>query len=298
MNAQNKPGSWPSIADLVVGEVAADVALIGAPMEAGSVTPGRCDLAPSAIRKTLRRFSTYDVETREELALAVFDAGDIPVQGVLPAAGFEPIRDGVAACAAAHRLTILLGGNNAVTRPAAHALGYPIGEVGLITLDAHFDLRDTDEGLLNGNPVRALLEDGLPGANICQIGISPFANTAKMHATALEAGIGVVTMAEVKRLGIVSVLEGALARLDHCAAIMVDFDIDVIDRSQCPGAPGARPGGMPADMFFQAARFLGAERKVKLVDLTEFDPSLDVGDITALTAGRWVAEILAGFARR
>jgi arginase family enzyme len=252
MNARNKPGSWPSIADLIVGEGPADVALIGAPMDAGSVTPGRCDLAPAAIRKALRRFSTYDVETRHELALAVADAGDIPVQSVLPAEGFEPIRDGVATCAATHQLTILLGGNNAVTRPAAHALGYPIGEVGLITLDAHFDLRDTDQGLLNGNPVRALLEDGLPGANICQIGLSPFANTARMHATALEAGIGVVTMAEVKRLGIVAVLEGALARLSHCPAIMVDFDIDVIDRSQCPGAPGARPGGMPVDMFFAA----------------------------------------------
>ena len=293
-----KRSSWPSVAELIVAQDSGDVALIGAPMDAGSVTPGRCDLAPEAIRSALRRFSTYDVETREELTLAVADAGDIQVQGVMPADGFEPIRDGVAACAASHRLTILLGGNNAVTRPAAHALGYPIDEVGLITLDAHFDLRDTDQGLLNGNPVRALLEDGLPGANICQIGISPFANTAKMHGIAVEAGIGVVTMAEVKRLGIISVLEGALARLDHCPAIMVDFDIDVIDRSQCPGAPGARPGGMPVDMFFQAARFLGAERKVKLVDLTEFDPSLDVGDITALTAGRWVAEILAGFAKR
>ena len=298
MSDQKKRSAWPSIADLIVTEGPAEVALIGAPMEAGSVTPGRCDLAPETIRNTLRRFSTYDVETGEELDLRLLDAGDIPVQGVMPADGFEPIRDRVAACAADHRLTILLGGNNAVTRPAAHALGYPIAEVGLITLDAHFDLRDTDAGLLNGNPIRALLEDGLPGRNICQIGISPFANTAKMHATALGAGIGVTTMADVKRLGIASVLEAALARLAHCPAIMVDFDIDVIDRAQCPGAPGARPGGMPADMFFQAARLLGAERKVKLVDLTEFDPSLDVGEITALTAGRWVCEVLAGFSRR
>ena len=289
---------WPNLTELMVREGVADVALIGAPMEAGSVTPGRCDLAPATIRKALRRFSIYDVETRQELDLAVLDAGDIPVERVMPADGFEPIRDRVAQCAADHRLTILLGGNNAVTRPAAHALGYPLSEVGLITLDAHFDLRDTDGGLLNGNPIRALLEDGLPGANICQIGISPFANTATMHAVALEADIGIITMADVKRLGIVSVLEAALARLTQCPAIMVDFDIDVIDRAQCPGAPGARPGGMPVDMFFQAARFLGAERKVKLVDLTEFDPSLDVGEITALTAGRWVAEILAGFAQR
>jgi arginase family enzyme len=119
-----------------------------------------------------------------------------------------------------------------------------------------------------------------------------------MHATALDAGIGVITMAEVKRLGIASALEAALARLAHCAAIMVDFDIDVIDRAQCPGAPGARPGGMPASMFFAAARRLAADPRVKLVDLTEFDPSLDVSDITALTAGRWVCEVLAGFATR
>jgi arginase family enzyme len=298
MNEGKMRSAWPSIAELIVSEGPADVALIGAPMEAGSVTPGRCDRAPATIRQTLRRFSTYDVETGKEIDLRLLDAGDIDVRGVMPAQGFEAIRDGVAACAADHRLTLLLGGNNAVTRPAAHALGYPLGEVGLITLDAHFDLRDTDKGLLNGNPIRALLEDGLPGRNICQIGISPFANTARMHATAIENEIGVISMAQVKRLGIISVLEGALARLAHCPAVMVDFDIDVIDRSQCPGAPGARPGGMPVDMFFQAARFLGAERKVKLVDLTEFDPSLDIADITALTAGRWVAEVLAGFATR
>jgi formiminoglutamase len=55
---------------------------------------------------------------------------------------------------------------------------------------------------------------------------------------------------------------------------------------------------MPVSMFFAAARRLAAEPRVKLVDLTEFDPALDVSDITALTAGRWVSEILAGFAGR
>ena len=93
-------------------------------------------------------------------------------------------------------------------------------------------------------------------------------------------------------------LEESLARLSHTDAVMIDFDIDVIDRSQCPGAPGARPGGMPVRMFFEAARFLGAQEQVRLADLTEFDPSLDVGEITALTAARWVCEMLAGFAQR
>jgi arginase family enzyme len=288
--------SWKSIADLIGSE--GQVAILGAPMEAGSVTPGRCDLAPETVRRALRRFSTYDVERSSELFFAVRDLGDVPVQGMSPADGFEPIRDSAAAAVAEHRLTLLIGGNNAVTRPAAHALGLPLAKVGLITLDAHFDMRDTAEGPMNGNPVRCLLEDGMPGANICQIGLAPFANTARMHADARAAGIGVYTMANCLERGVLAVVNHALSRFVHLEALIVDFDIDVIDRAFCPGAPGARPGGMPPAMFFAAARRLAAEPRVKLVDLTEFDPSLDVSDITALTAGRWVCELLAGFAGR
>jgi arginase family enzyme len=293
-----KPSAWPRITDLFVSHAPADVALLGAPMEAKSVTPGRYDLAPEAIRAALRRFSTYDVETHKELDLRILAAGDVPVSGITPEAGFQPIRDAVSRCTAEHRLTLLLGGHNGVTRPAAHGLGLPLDRVGLITLDAHFDLRGTEEGLLNGNPIRALLEDGLPGPNICQIGLAPYANTGGMYEIALGAGIGVYTIAECKKRGIVALIDEALERIQHTDAVMIDFDIDVIDRSQCPGAPGARPGGMPVDMFFEAARYLGGQRQVKLVDITEFDPALDVSDITALTAGRWVGEILAGFSAR
>lgn len=290
--------SWRSIADLIGGTEGAEVAILGAPMEAGSVTPGRCDLAPDTIRHALRRFSTYDVETGETLDIAVCDYGNVSVQGLMPVDGFDPIRKAVAGCTSEKRLTLLLGGNNAVTRPAAHGLGVALDRVGLITLDAHFDLRETDQGLLNGNPIRALLEDGLPGRNICQIGLAPYANTAKMHKDAQAAGIGIWTIADCKSRGIITILEEAIARVGHAEAVMVDFDIDVIDRSQCPGAPGARPGGMPVDMFFAAARHLAAQPPVTLVDLTEFDPSLDPGDLTALTAARWVCEILAGFSSR
>ncbi|HYE29134.1 MAG TPA: arginase family protein [Allosphingosinicella sp.] len=288
--------SWKSIADLIGSE--GQVAILGAPMEAGSVTPGRCDLAPETLRKALRRFSTYDVEQGSELFFAVRDLGDIPVRGMTPAEGFTPIRAGAAAAVAAHRLTLLIGGNNAITRPAAHALGVPLGRIGLITLDAHFDMRETDAGPTNGNPIRCLLEDGLPGAHICQVGLAPFANTARMHADARAAGIGVYTLADCLERGIHGVLNHALSRFAHLDLLMVDFDIDVIDRAHCPGAPGARPSGLSAAMFFAAARRLAADPRVKLVDLTEFDPSLDVSDITALTAGRWVCEILAGFAGR
>jgi arginase family enzyme len=174
----------------------------------------------------------------------------------------------------------------------------PLEKVGLITLDAHFDMRDTSQGLSNGNPVRALRDDGLPGKNIAQIGLAPFANSADMHRDATEGGHLVVTIGQVRRNGIVQAISTALDHVRHCKALVVDCDIDVIDRGQLPGAPGARPGGMPAHDFFAAVRLLAAEPRVQLIDLTEWDPPLDSSDLSALTAARWVAECLAGLEQR
>jgi arginase family enzyme len=119
-----------------------------------------------------------------------------------------------------------------------------------------------------------------------------------MHRDALDAGNCVVTQAEVARDGIAAAVDKALDHVAHCEAIFVDCDIDVIDRSQLPGAPGARPGGMAVSDFFHAARRLASDSKVRVVDLTEWDPSLDPSDLSALTAARWVAEVLAGFESR
>ena len=290
---------WPNLSDLLVDrQDAAPVGLVGAPLDAGSVTPGRCDLAPGLLRATLRRIGLYDVETGHELTTRIADHGDVPIAGLSIEEATPSI---VSACKASvdrHQLTLLAGGNNAVTRPGVHALGLPLEKVGLITLDAHFDMRDTSAGLGNGNPVRALRDDGLPGRNIAQVGLAPFANSAKMHRDAINGGHLVVTLGQVRRDGIVQAVSTALEHVRHCEALVVDCDIDVIDRGQFPGAPGARPGGMAAHDFFAAVRLLAAERRVRLIDLTEWDPPLDSTDLSALTAGRWLAECLAGFEQR
>lgn len=288
--------SWRSVADLVGDDPAAPVALIGAGLNERSLTPGRCDLGPKAFRAVLPRFSTYDVETGQELTVRVHDAGDLPLKAVTPADAFAPIRDAVRA-QAGRALTVLVGGNNAVTRPGVHALG--LEHVGVLTLDAHFDLRDTDQGLTNGNPIQALLEDGLDGRRVSQIGLAPFANTLRAHEKARAAGISVRTAGECRTRGLGAVVAEELQRLSSlCDALYVDFDIDVIDRAQWPASPGARPGGVGVHDFFAATRVVGAHPKVRAVDLTEYDPSLEVGDLGSLTAGRWFCELLAGFQAR
>ncbi len=291
--------AWPNLSELLVGEgTEAPIGLLGVPLAAGSVTPGGCDEAPQLLRRTLKRIGRYDIEIGRAISTRVRDRGDVEVTGLSIEEATGPIRDAVAKCAAAHRLTLLAGGNNAITRPAVLALGVPLEKVGLITLDAHFDMRELDDGLSNGNPVRALIKDGLPGKNIAQIGLASFANTAKMHSDAIAGGHLVVTMDAVRHDGIRAAVDGALGHLSACDAIVVDCDIDVIDRSQMPGAPGARPGGMGVVDFFRAVRALASHERVRLIDLTEWDPTLDPTDLSALTAARWLAECVAGFEAR
>jgi arginase family enzyme len=290
---------WPNLTELLLEDDAAvPIGLVGAPLAAGSVTPGACDRAPALLRQTLKRIGRYDVEIGRALFTAIRDRGDVALAGLSIEDATGPIRDAVAASVEEHALTLLAGGNNAVTRPAVLALGEPLARVGLVTLDAHFDMRETDQGLSNGNPVRALMEDGLPGANIAQIGLASFANTAKMHRDALAAGNRVISIEEVQRDGIRTTTELAIAHLAACDHIVVDCDIDVIDRAQMPGAPGARPGGMHVSDFFWAVRRLARDPRVRIIDLTEWDPSLDPSDLSALTAARWLAECVAGFESR
>ena len=290
---------WPNVSDLIsTHDRDAGVGLVGAPLASGSVTPGRCDLAPALLRETLRRIGRYDVETGHELSTRIADRGNVEIAGSSIEEATPLIRSAVGASVESHALTLLVGGNNAVTRPGVLGLGMPLDQVGLITLDAHFDMRDLDEGLSNGNPVRALIHDGLRGPNIAQVGLASFANSRAMHDDALAGGNLVVTIREVRENGIGHAIERALDHVSHCDALVVDCDIDVIDRSQFPAAPGARPGGMAVHDFFAAVRKLASNPRVRVIDLTEWDPPLDPTDLSALTAARWVAECLAGFEMR
>jgi arginase family enzyme len=294
--------AWPNLFDLLTRDEAAPVGWVGAPLGVGSVTPGRCDLAPGELRKVLRRIGRYDVDSGKELGTPVCDRGDLLLDGQSIEEATPCIRDAVEVSVGGHELTLLIGGNNAVTRPGvlglADALGVSLDRIGLVTLDAHFDLRDTSEGLSNGNPVRALREDGLPGANICQIGLAPWANSRAMHEDALSGGHLVLSARDVRENGAAWAMEQALARLEPLAAILLDCDIDVIDRSHFPGAPGARAGGLTHYDFFEAVKRAAAFPSVRVMDLTEWDPPLDRTDLSALTAGRWLAEVLSGFEER
>jgi formiminoglutamase len=260
---------------------------------------GRFDLAPAAIRTALDGFSTYDAQSGIDLrSVAARDLGDLPVAEFRPEEALETIALAVVVALADAEAVIVLGGENSITRPGARALG-DLSRTGLLTLDAHHDLRDTAGGLSNGNPVRALLEDGLPGENMVQIGIQPFANSAAYTKVARDAGIHVVPTDEVRSRGIAPVVKEALGVLSSRAdAIYVDLDLDVLDRAYAPACPGSRPGGMAPWELFSAAWQCGAHGKVSAVDLVEVDPTRDVADMTVTTAAAALLSFASGVSAR
>lgn len=255
------------------------VSIQGVPLN-NSITPGHCDEAPAAVRQALMYYSLADVDH-------VCSLDDFGLNDVDDALEVRPFV----------RPTVLLGGDNGVTYRGVHALGLPLDRVGLITLDAHFDLRHLEDGHHNGNPISALLRDGMLGKNIAQIGIQSFSNSAKYADIAAEAGINVVSVREVQDRGLGPVLLQALAQLD-VEAIYLDLDIDVLDRSFCPGAPGARPGGLTPAEVFDFAFHGGRDHRVKAMDIVEFDPRLDMNNVTALTCAKALLFFVSGVANR
>jgi len=295
---------WPRASGWLSGEHSADpacrLAVLGAPLHLGSITPGRADLAPAAIRSVLHRFSTYDLEFNRDLSrIAAIDRGDVPLADTSPADALGPLAAAVRGAGAEAQALVMIGGDNSITRPGCHGMCHELARAGLITLDAHLDLRDLHPGLTNGNPVRALLADGLPGAQIVQIGIQPFANSRKYFDVAREAGIKVISVAEVRAMGIETAISEALDRLDQdVEAIYVDLDLDVLDRAFAPATPGSRPGGLTPSEVRTAARLCGAHAKVRVLDLVEIDPTKDIADATVFAAGLAMLSFASGLLGR
>lgn len=292
---------WPTAADWIgraqSTHSVGTLGILGAPVGRGSITPGRCDLGPAAVRTALAKFSLYDFATERELTdLAIVDFADLDVADATLAMASPQITAAAREAIQTAGAVVIFGGDNSITRPACRGLSDDLSKCALLTLDAHLDLRDLDNGPSNGNPVRGLLQDGLPGDQIIQIGIQSFANSAAYAEVARKARIEVVHLDDIRARGIEAVVLAALEKLSHAAQfIYVDFDVDVLDRAFSPGSPGSRPGGLlPAELLL-AARLCGANKKVVAIDIVEFDPSKDIAGIGALTAASCFLSFAAGY---
>lgn len=286
----NFPLASEAIADKVIDPVAI---VVGVPYGGGSLSGAKCEQTPAAVRGILSRFSAYstDFDVGFEMA-SILDAGDVDARG-----DTEEVERRVEACVRALSSAgvplAVLGGDNSITSGAAAGAGADA----LITFDAHHDVRD---GASNGSPVWRLVEAGMAGERIVQIGIHGFANSRFYSQRAASLGIRWVPASAVRSRGIDAVVNEAVATVADAGAtrIFCDFDLDVLDRAFAPGTAASLPGGLWPQDLEQAAFMLGSLPRVCGMDVTEVDPSTDVGGVTVRTAGAVLLAFLAGVVSR
>ena len=280
---------WPRAQSLLSKDsnVDTDVALFGIPASQTSLSPTSAHRTPDAIREALLRYSIAHSDNRVDLSkLSISDFGNIESSDVDENRTIARVGEISRQC----KLMIALGGDNSITYSAA--LGSEA--TGLITLDAHYDLRD---GISNGSPVRRLIEAGLSGRHVVQIGIADFSNSPEYAKRAKDYGITVIPRSELRRRNPKEIWAQALELAGE--KIFVDFDMDVCDRSVVPGCPAAAPGGISADEIRQFAFLAGASQSVIGIDVTEIDSEKDSADErTVRLAALVVLEMIAGYSAR
>jgi formiminoglutamase len=288
---------WPRANILFDGSAAAaDFALLGIPAHQTSISATSAHLTPAAVRELISRYSTYSGSKNIDLQqLSMADLGDIEspdgIDGQLRVSQF------VNGLLSKHKLLVGLGGDNSISYSLCAGLWPDLSNIGIITFDAHHDLRDGDT---NGSPIWKLIQKGVPGKNIVQIGLSDFANSRAYTDRAKEAGITIIYRSELRGRNISDVVKGAL---DIAGAggreIFVDIDVDVCDRSVAPACPASVPGGITADEIRCAAFEVAADHRVRAIDITEIDAAMDAPDQRTLRlAALLVLEIATGLASR
>jgi len=279
-----RAGAWPPLED-----GSWDAAILGVPAFRTSLSPTGAHATPAAIREALRRYSpTLLGPAPVDLnhALRIADAGDVAEPD--GPEGEASVRSRVSELRERADLVVALGGDNSLT----YAVAQGARATGLITIDAHFDLRD---GVSNGSPVRRLVEDGLDGRRIVQLGIADFANSVAYAERAADYGITVVTMDDLRRRGAADVAAEALEIAGAGGGpVHLDIDVDVCDRSVAPGCPASVPGGLAAWELRALVRALAADSRLHSADIAEVDATADAPDgRTVRLAALCVLELLA-----
>jgi formiminoglutamase len=277
-----------------------DIAIIGAPLSKPSISHSGASFAPDAIRRCLNSFTTYNIERGTDLAedkKSIIDFGDITMHPTSIEESHQRIYESVKAATSTNAapFTIILGGDHSITTSTVKAIKETKGTVGIIQFDAHHDLRNTgDGGPTNGTPFRRLLEEGhIKGEHLIQIGIRNYANAKAYHDYAIEQGVTVYTMKDVRQQQITKLIQDSLAQLESKVdTIYLSVDMDVLDQAYAPGCPAIGPGGMDPQSLTDGIEIAVKHNKVWFMDIVEIDPTIDSRDMTSRVASSLLLETL------
>lgn len=279
---------------------AAEFTLIGFACDEGVLRNGGragASEAPAAIRAALANMVPVG-------SPSVRDAGDVEsAHDELDAAHGE-LAYAVAAALESGSTPIVLGGGHEVAFGSFSGLlkhqqhnREEIPRIGIINLDAHFDLRG-DELPSSGTPflqaARACRATGV-AFHYMVLGIAQHANTQALFQTAERLKVRFIQDTDLQ-LGNID-LPAVLARIDDYLAtldaIYLSVDMDVFPAAVAPGVSAPAPRGVPREIVETLFRHIVASGKVRVFDVAETNPRLDVDQRTAKLAALLVHEFIS-----
>ncbi|MDG6918013.1 MAG: agmatinase family protein [Nitrososphaerota archaeon] len=258
---------------------------------------------PTAIREAMSAFSNYNVELGVSLKGAhVFDLGDLVVDQSDTIASHMRIESEVAEDIDPESLLLVLGGDNSVSLPCIRAASKGLGELGLVVIDSHLDLRGEIDGKPTSGSSYGLAVKTLKGLDphrVVEVGMHGFLNSKDYYEKAKRLGITVVTAREVWEKGPEAVAQLAYAKASRGAeAVYLSVDLDAVDLAYVSGVSAPSAGGISADQLFRMVYEISRKDKVKCADVVELAPLLDPSGRSARVAAAAVTYIIAGYVAR
>jgi agmatinase len=258
--------------------------------------------APAALRRAsdrlIRSIERYDFDLGGPLydgqAIDVVDCGDVRPELGDTKAHLQRAEQVVRRILAAGALPIVLGGDHGIPIPVLRAFEGQ-GPITLVQIDQHIDWRDEVNGVREGlsSPIRRASEMPHIG-EIFQIGLRATGSARSEEVAAAQAyGAHLITAYELHDVG----MDAILARIPDGGRYYLTVDLDGMDPSIAPAVEAPCPGGVT---FHQARKLIhGLVKKGRVVgmDVVEITPSTDVNQITCITAGRLIVNLIGAAVR-
>ncbi len=258
--------------------------------------------APTAVRQASDEISTGPDQWDFDLGGTVLDGrpvklvdcGDVPGDARDLGAHYRRAEAAVRKILAAGALPITIGGDHGVPIPVLRAFEGR-GPITLVHIDAHLDWRDEVNGAREGysSPIRRASEMEHIG-EIFQIGLrSQGSARAEEVDAALSYGCHLVTAFELHDIGMAAVLD----RIPDGGRYYLTIDADGLDPAVMPAVAGPAPGGVTYHQACKLIHGLVAKGRVVGMDIVEITPKRDVNDITSITAGRLILNLIGAAVR-
>lgn len=223
------------------------------------------------------------------------DAGTVAVAGEQLEEGQRELGSRVTELLDAGHFPVVLGGGHEIAYGTYLGLAGstrrgPGTRIGILNLDAHFDLRP-DSVPSSGTPFRQILEADGDSVQYSVIGISQPSNTKILFDTAASYGVRYLLDDDCGQSNALAFVDDFLAGVD---LVYLTIDLDVLPAAVAPGVSAPAAFGVPLATIQSVCDYVTASGKLAVVDVAELNPSLDVDNRTARTAARLLHRIVTG----